>query len=281
MNRLIKEINNTDVKSGSLNIWWLGQEGYVIKSPDLVIYIDPYLSTYAERITLGKPNEHVRMMKSPILPEEVTNADLVLCTHDHADHIDPEGIPLISRTSEKAKFIVPECARQTLLDFNISEERIYTLKGDDALTISGVTVIAVPAKHEQFDKDEINGYPYLSYIIMIEGLNVLHAGDTIPYNGQIEKFRPNEIDLALVPINGRDKFRHDLDFEGNFDCIEAVDFAHGVKAGLTIPMHYNMFSINTGDVEEFRRIATEKDLIFFVMEPSTLKTITRSKPNET
>ena len=91
MNRLIKEINNTDVKSGSLNIWWLGQEGYVIKSPDLVIYIDPYLSTYAERITLGKPNEHVRMMKSPILPEDVTNADLVLCTHDHADHIDPEA----------------------------------------------------------------------------------------------------------------------------------------------------------------------------------------------
>ncbi len=78
MNRLIKEINDAVVKSGSLSIWWLGQEGYVIKSSDLVIYIDPYLSTYAERITLGKPNEHVRMMQSPIRPEEVINADLVI-----------------------------------------------------------------------------------------------------------------------------------------------------------------------------------------------------------
>lgn len=275
MNRLIKEISDTVVKSGSLSIWWLGQEGYVIKSPDLVIYIDPYLSTYAERITLGKPNEHVRMMQSPIRPEEVTNADLVICTHDHADHIDPESIPIISRSSEQAKFIVPECASRTLLDFDISEERIYTLKGDDALTISGITIFAVPAKHERFDKDKIMGYPYLSYVIKIEGLNLLHAGDTIPYVGQIEKFRPHEIDLAFVPINGRDKFRHDLEFEGNFNCTEAVDFAHGVAAGLTVPMHYNMFSINTGNVDEFRRIAMEKKLSFLVMEPSVLMVITK------
>lgn len=273
MNRLIKEINDTVVKSGSLSIWWLGQEGYVVKSPDLVIYIDPYLSTYAERITLGKPNEHVRMMQSPIRPEEVTNADLVICTHDHADHIDPEGIPIISHVSKQTKFIVPECARKTLLDFDISEERIHSLKGDDALTISGITIVSVPAKHERFDKDDFKGYPYLSYIIKIEGLNLLHAGDTIPYVGQIEKFRPYEIDLAFVPINGRDKFRNDLEFEGNFDCAEAVEFADGVAAALTVPMHYNMFSINTGDVEEFCRIATEKRLNYQIMELSILMSL--------
>ncbi|MEA3477405.1 MAG: MBL fold metallo-hydrolase, partial [Bacteroidota bacterium] len=217
------------------------------------------------------------MMQSPIRPEEVTNADLVICTHDHADHIDPEGIPIISRASRQTKFIVPECARQTLLDFDISEERILTLKGDDALTISGITIFAVPAKHERFDKDEIKGYPYLSYIIKIGGMHLLHAGDTIPYKGQIEKFQSHEIDLAFVPINGRDKFRHDLEFEGNFDCTEAVDFARGVAAGLTVPMHYNMFSINTGDVEEFRRIAIEKNLNILVMEPSMPMVITKKQ----
>jgi L-ascorbate metabolism protein UlaG (beta-lactamase superfamily) len=217
------------------------------------------------------------MMQSPIRPEEVTNADFVICTHDHADHIDPESIPIISRSSEQAKFIVPECARQTMLDFSISDERIHTLKGNDTLTISGIAIAAVPAKHERFDKDEIKGYPYLSYVIKIEGLNLLHAGDTIPYVGQIEKFRPYEIDLAFVPINGRDRFRHDLEFEGNFNCIEAVDFAHGVAAGLTVPMHYNMFSINTGNVDEFRRIAMEKKLNFLVMEPSVLMVITKEQ----
>lgn len=270
MNYLIKEINNTDIRSSTLGIWWLGQEGYVIKTHDQVIYIDPYLSTYAERITLGKPDEHVRMMQPPIRPEEVTNADLVICTHDHADHIDPEGIPLIANASKQTKFLVPECARQTLLNFNISKDRINTLKGDDTLMISGITVEAIPAKHEQFDKDEIMGYPYLSYIIKIEDIILVHAGDTIPYIGQIDKFKSYEIDLAFVPINGRDKFRRELGFEGNFNSVEAIEFAYGIGAGLTVPMHYNMFSINTGDVDEFYQIALEKDLKVFVMEPSTL-----------
>jgi L-ascorbate metabolism protein UlaG (beta-lactamase superfamily) len=268
MNRLIREINDTIMEPGSLNIWWIGQEGYVVKSRNLIIYIDPYLSTYVEKITRGRPNEHVRMMQAPMRPDEVTHADLVLCTHDHMDHIDPEGIPAIAQASKRARFIVPECARQTLLDFDIHEERIHTLFGNDSLVMDGITVFAVPAKHEQFNKDEIRGYPYVSYIVKMEGLNLLHAGDTIPYEGQIEKFRPHEIDLAFVPINGRDKFRHDLDFEGNFDCAEAVDFALGVAAGLTVPMHYDMFSINTGDVEEFRRIAGEKKLKHLIMEPS-------------
>jgi L-ascorbate metabolism protein UlaG (beta-lactamase superfamily) len=277
MNRLIKEINDTVVEPGSINIWWIGQEGYVVKSRDLIIYIDPYLSTYAERITRGMPNEHIRMMQPPMRPEEVTNADLVLCTHDHIDHIDPEGIPVIALASEQARFIVPECARQTLLDLDINEERIHTLYGDDTLMMDGITVVAVPAKHERFNKDKIKGYPYLSYIVKMEGLNLLHAGDTIPYKRQVEKFRPHEINLAFVPINGRDKFRQDLDFEGNFDCAEAVDFALGVAAGLTVPMHYNMFSINTGDVEEFRLIAREKKLKHMIMEPSRPVVIKRQE----
>ena len=128
MNRLIKEIDDTYVEIDSLAIWWIGQNGYIIKSTDLTIYIDPYLSTYAERITFGKPNEHVRMTDSPIPPGEVSNADLVMCTHDHADHIDPDGIPLIAKASKHANFIIPESARNTLLGFDIPNDRIYTLR---------------------------------------------------------------------------------------------------------------------------------------------------------
>ena len=59
MNSLVREINEAQVKPGSLKIWWIGQEGFIFKSATRIIYIDPYLSTYAERITKGKPNEHV------------------------------------------------------------------------------------------------------------------------------------------------------------------------------------------------------------------------------
>ncbi|MFH1718784.1 MAG: MBL fold metallo-hydrolase [Planctomycetota bacterium] len=266
MNALVNEINETRVQPGALRAWWIGQEGFVFKSAAHIIYIDPYLSTYAERITWGKPNEHVRIRPAPMKPQDVDHADIVLCTHDHADHIDPDGIPVIAAASPSAAFIVPECARDTMRGFDIDDERIHTMKGDDELRLDGIRVYAVPAKHEQFDRHPQKGYPYLSYIIDIDGVTLFHGGDTIPYEGQVERISKHRIDLAFLPINGRDEFRHKLDLEGNFTCAEAVRLALDIDAGLTIPMHYDMFAINTADINEFRRIAGEHNLCYLVMD---------------
>jgi len=40
MNQLAQEIIAANVAPGSIRIWWIGQEGFVIKSPRLIIYID-------------------------------------------------------------------------------------------------------------------------------------------------------------------------------------------------------------------------------------------------
>jgi L-ascorbate metabolism protein UlaG (beta-lactamase superfamily) len=266
MNALISEINETQVEPGGLHIWWTGQEGFVFKSRGQIIYIDPYLSSYAETITRGKPNEHVRIKPAPMKPEDVNNADIVLCSHDHADHIDPEGIPIIAAVSPGAQFVVPELARETMRDFGIEDERIHTMKGDDELALKEIQIHAVPAKHEEFDKDPQKGYPYLSYVINIDGISVFHAGDTIPYNGQVERVKKHRIDLAFLPINGRDELRHKFDLEGNFTCEEAVRFALDINVGLTIPMHYDMFTINTADINEFRRTADEQNLRYQIMD---------------
>lgn len=266
MNALINEIDKTHVEPGGLRIWWIGQEGFVLKSAALIIYIDPYLSTYAERVTRGKPNEHVRIKPAPMRPEDVHHADIVLCTHDHADHIDPDSIPAIAVRSPQAQFVLPECARDTMRGLGIDDNRIHTMKGDDDLSLKEINVHAIPAKHEEFDEHPEKGYPYLSYVINIDSINIFHAGDTIRYYGQSERLRQYRIDLAFLPINGRDDFRHGLDFAGNFDCEEAVRFARDINAGLTIPMHYDMFTINTADINEFRRIADEHRLRYLVMD---------------
>ena len=266
MNVLIREINEAQVEPGNLRIWWIGQEGFVFKSATQIIYIDPYLSTFAERITKGKPDEHVRIRPAPMKPEDVTHADIVFCTHDHADHIDPESIPAIAAHSPGARFVVPECARETMRSFGIDNDRIHTMKGDDELRLNDIEVYAIPAKHEEFDRDLQMGYPYLSYVIVIDSMTLFHAGDTIPYDGQVERLKQHKIDLAFVPINGRDEFRHKLNFEGNLTCKEAVRFALGINAGLTVPMHYDMFTINTADISEFRRVADMHNLRYHIMQ---------------
>jgi L-ascorbate metabolism protein UlaG (beta-lactamase superfamily) len=140
------------------------------------------------------------------------------------------------------------------------------MKGDDELGLTEIQIHAVPAKHEEFDKHPQKGYPYLSYVINIDGIMVFHAGDTIGYNGQIERLIQHKIDMAFLPINGRDELRHELDLEGNFTCEEAIRFALDINAGLTIPMHYDMFAINTADINEFRRMADKHNLRYQIMD---------------
>ena len=200
MNTLISEINKAQVEPGGLQIWWTGQEGFVFKSAGQIIYIDPYLSSYAETITRGKPNEHVRIKPAPMKPEDVNHADIVLCTHDHADHIDPEGIPIIAAASPGAQFVVPECARETIRGFGIDDERIHTMKGDDELRLKEINIHAVPAKHEEFDKHPQKGYPYLSYVINIDDISLFHAGDTIPYSGQVERVKNTKSTWLFYPL---------------------------------------------------------------------------------
>ena len=266
MNPLAREIVHTKILPGTLRIWWIGQEGFVIKSSRLIVYIDPYLSDYCERITRGKPNEHVLITQPPLQPEDVDHANLVLCTHDHADHLDPDGIPVIARRSPRARFLVPRSALETMLRLGVSRERIHTLAGNDQKILGDLQVYALPAMHEQFDRHPEHGFPYLSYILKLEGLGVLHAGDTIPYEGQVQRVSAHQIDLALLPINGRDDFRHSLAFEGNFTFEEAVSFAMAIRAGLTIPMHYDKFTLNTADVNDFRRLAQRSSLPYRVLQ---------------
>lgn len=264
-NPLAREIRSAKVAPGSLRIWWIGQEGFVIKSSRQIVYIDPYLSDYCERVTRGKPNEHVLITRPPLHPSDVDHADVVLCTHDHADHLDPDGIPVIARSSPRARFVVPRSALETMLKLGVAADRISTLTGDDDLSIGGLKVRAIPAMHEKFNRDPEKGFPYLSYVLTLEGLNLFHAGDTIPYEGQAARAAGQRIDVAFLPINGRDEFRHKLSFAGNFTCAEAVAFAKAVRAGLTIPMHYDKFKINTGDVNEFSRLARQSGIPFRVM----------------
>ena len=112
---LIAEINQAAPPEGGCTFWWLGQHSFVLKLAGKVIYIDPYLTASEDRL-----------LPPPLQPGEVTNADLILGTHDHLDHIDREALPGMAAASLNAKIVVPELHREGLaaLLFGIQERNV-------------------------------------------------------------------------------------------------------------------------------------------------------------
>jgi len=249
---LVQEIVGTQVDRGSVALWWLGQSGFVIKGGGLTVYLDPYLSTRLERLTAASPRaRHVRLCEIPLSPASITSADYVVCSHDHGDHLDPETLQPIAASSPAARFVVPRAAQQTLVSLGIPLARVVPVDADETVDLGGIRFTGVPGKHNEFDWSKDRGYPYLGFVISLNGLTIYHAGDTIMYDGLPERLATHRIDLALLPINGGDPERVARGFKSNMNYREAADLGAAIHAGLIIPMHYGMFGVNDERVERF------------------------------
>ncbi len=236
-------------EKGQLGIVWLGQNGFLIKSQSSVLLIDPYLSDFAEQWTYGWKNEHVRMSAIPVQPKEIYGIGYIFCTHDHVDHIDPFTIPIIALRNPETRFIAPRIARNRMLGLYVGENNLSLMKGLDSLTFDNIKIHAIPASHSQLTFDKENGYHFLSYIIEVDDVTIFHAGDSILFDGQIEYLKKFDIDLAFLPINGRQPSEYE--FEPNFSIEEAIDLAQNIEAKLMIPMHYDMYTLNTVNIADF------------------------------
>ena len=76
-----------------LTMWWLGQTGFVIKSPGgKLIVIDPYLSNSAKAIGEPLGLNLDRQVPPPLTPRDLVGVDLYAMTHSHGDHLDPETL---------------------------------------------------------------------------------------------------------------------------------------------------------------------------------------------
>ncbi len=95
---------------------------------------------------------------------------------------------------------------------------------------------------------ELSGglYRFLGFVVDDGVARVYHAGDTIAYDGQAERLRALNVDVALLPINGRDHYREAAGIVGNLDHREAARLAADAKVDLLVPMHYDAFASNRG-----------------------------------
>ena len=232
-NKLLGEIKNTKIYHNQLGIWFLGQEGFFIKSKEKNLCFDPFLSTRDDRAIPPVVN-----------PEKLSNLDYVFCSHHHDDHLDIQTLKKIANYSKKVKFIIPAAHKELMK--SIADDQIILADDGKEIKLKGVEILPIAVKHENY-KTDINGHHlFLSYLVKINNITFFHAGDTIGSPDLFSKLSDYSIDVIFLPINGRDSERfHDRSIVGNMNYREAANLAFNLKADLLIPMHYDVFLYNS------------------------------------
>lgn len=244
MSEIIEQINRTPIIPNSMAFWGFGQMGIGVKTPTAMLYIDLCLTDILrERFA----DYWVRAYDPPILPEQVTNADYYLISHEHADHLDPLTVKPIMEASPNVRFIAPGWCKEQLLDLGIKEERIIipTALKPFVLPDSDVTLTAVPSAHYAKEYDAQKGYRWLGYSIQANGVTFYHSGDTIIYDDYVDTLQglPTP-DVAMLAINGRDYFRDLEQITGNLHPAEAAQLASNLGWDVLIVGHNDMYPVN-------------------------------------
>ncbi len=230
-----------------VELWWLGQSGFRLRDPEggPVIFIDPFLS------------EDERRNYPPLAPPEVlAPADLVLCTHEHDDHFDQPALKKAAAVPDaRFSLVVPCPIVDKAVQLGLPRPRVIGAQPYKPIEFAGVRIDPLPACHGinvsdaySFGKELSSALVrYLGYVITLGGVRVYHSGDTIPYNGQIERVRDLQPHLALLPINGRDYFREkEHNIVGNMNPREVVHLAVEIGVEALVPLHWDLMASNPG-----------------------------------
>lgn len=236
-------------------LWWLGQSGFLVQTGGddengtRRVLFDPYLSDSLTRKYAATDKPHDRMTRCPIAPWELPPVTLVTSTHNHTDHLDAATLQPILAADDPPYLVIGEANRQFVADrLGIPAAQPIGLEEGQPRTLAGIEIVALPSAHEAVDRDPEGRPIYLGFVVRLGGMTIYHSGDTVLWNGLVERLQDLSIDVALLPINGR---RPERRVQGNLWGREAAELAQRAGIGTVVPCHYEMFEFNSESPDEF------------------------------
>lgn len=246
---LLENIRQSMDERDSFHLWWLGQSGFLLQWQGQHLLFDPYLSDSLTIKYANTDKPHIRMTRLVVNPNRLALIDIATSSHNHTDHLDAETLVPLMRVNPNMVVIVPEANRKFAADrLGVDPERLLGMNDGQTVDCAGFHIHAIPAAHEQVERDEQQRCKYLGYVAEFGPWAVYHSGDTMLYDEMVERLRRWSIDVALLPINGRAPERR---VAGNMNGVEAARLAKEISARLVIPCHFELFEFNTVTPEAF------------------------------
>jgi len=233
----MEEIREYRVPKNAVALWWLGQNGYIFKTPEgTLISTDLYLTNHCAVAFAGNGINLERRVPVLVQPEEV-DVDIYTCTHNHLDHTDPETIARL-RNKDTAYFIGPHPTCEVYRQKDIESGRILPAWPDCELQLRDITLrgtFALPT-----DDSDLNHMGF--FFEFASGPRVYVTGDT-DYSELLASARKHSPDILITCINGG---------FNNLSHFEAAQLASQIQPKIAIPCHYDMFPDNSADPGQFR-----------------------------
>jgi L-ascorbate 6-phosphate lactonase len=221
------------VPENGLTLWWLGQSGFLVKSPGgKILVIDPYLSNSAKAIGDQNGLNLDRLVPPPLAPEEMVGVDLYAITHSHADHMDPETLAGYRAAGGKGPYLAPAETAEKLEAMGVPADQILWTWPNKTHAVGDVRIratFAIP-----FSGDDLT---HVGYLVGLEGgPSIYFTGDTAYHEVLAVAVGPHMPDVLVAVINPA--FR-------NLGPIEAARLARALDVKVAIPCHYDMFPDNS------------------------------------
>ena len=243
---LIAQMNALHVPAGAFVLWWLGQMGVAVKGPDQqVVYIDPCLTDIVNLKWPDPTRGPTRAIEAPLQPEDVTNASVVICSHEHIDHTDCFTLAGIAQASPHARFVATGWAQHELDAANIPHERRIIPHPQRTVDLGVLTLTIVPAAHYTREYDVHHGERWMSLHLDWGTVAFFHGGDTVLYDGYLDAIKAlPQADVGMLACNGRDAIRDANDIVGNMYPHEAAYTAQTLGWDTLIAGHNDLFAGN-------------------------------------
>lgn len=209
-----------------MKITHLGQAGLLLETKGLAVMIDPYFTDSVGQID---PKKHRRVPMDAALWE--IRPHVLIFTHDHPDHYDPE-------TAER---ILGKHSGITVLCPNSVWQKVRKLGGDHNYVLFD-RHSQWTEKHARFSavKAAHSDNFAIGVIIDTEGKILCVTGDTL-YNTEVLGDLPEKIDCLFLPVNG---------VGNNMNAFDGARFVRDSGAKLAFPVHMGMFDDLTGHILE-------------------------------
>ncbi len=242
-----------DVRSASpgdgFALWWLGQSGFLVKHGGRFLLFDPYLSDSLTKKYADTDKPHERMTARVVDPARLDFVNVVTSSHNHTDHLDAETLRPMMAANPAMRVVVPQANRQFAAErLGVEPDTLLGIDEGHSLDVDGFELHGVPAAHEQIERDDHGRCKHIGLVAQFGRWAIYHSGDTLLYDGLVERVQPFRVDVAVLPINGR---RPERRVAGNLDGAEAAKLARDIGARLVVPCHFEMFRFNTESPDLF------------------------------